>query len=148
MQFFKKYKKLRGLHTVQKIYKLLIKSIQYLKYSYKFIYRIYVYLSYIYRIFFIDYRICIVIYDIRYTIYDIFVYRIHYSSSNPNNGKIRFSQFTLFYRVECEKLFCKTNIKLKVLKLNNQNLFQNLDDIKYSIYVVFRVNQPFKVRNE
>ena len=29
-----------------------------------------------------------------------------------------FSQFTLFYRVECEKLFCKTNIELKVLKLN------------------------------
>ena len=28
------------------------------------------------------------------------------------------SKFTLFYIVECEKLFCKTNIKLKVLKLN------------------------------
>ena len=28
-----------------------------------------------------------------------------------------FSQFTLFYRVGCEKLFCKTNLKLKVLKL-------------------------------
>ena len=38
--------------------------------------------------------------------------------SNPTEGKICFSQFTLFYRVECEKLFCKTNIKLKVLKLN------------------------------
>ena len=38
--------------------------------------------------------------------------------SNPTEGKIRFSYFTLFYRVECEKLFCKTNIKLKVLKLN------------------------------
>ena len=38
--------------------------------------------------------------------------------SNPTDGKICFSQFTLFYRVECEKLFCKTNIKLKVLKLN------------------------------
>ena len=37
---------------------------------------------------------------------------------NPTEGKICFSQFTLFYRVECEKLFCKTNIKLKVLKLN------------------------------
>ena len=37
--------------------------------------------------------------------------------SNPTEGKIRFSQFTLFYRVECEKLFCKTNLKLKVLKL-------------------------------
>ena len=38
--------------------------------------------------------------------------------SNPTESKIRFSQFTLFYRVECEKLFCKTNIKLKALKLN------------------------------
>ena len=28
--------------------------------------------------------------------------------SNPTEGKICFSQFTLFYRVECEKLFCKT----------------------------------------
>ena len=35
--------------------------------------------------------------------------------SNLTEGKIRISQFTLFYRVECEKLFCKTNIKLKVL---------------------------------
>ena len=26
--------------------------------------------------------------------------------------------FSQFYRVECEELFCKTNIKLKVLKLN------------------------------
>ena len=38
--------------------------------------------------------------------------------SNPTEGKICFSLFTLFCRVECEKLFCKTNIKLKVLKLN------------------------------
>ena len=38
--------------------------------------------------------------------------------SNPTEGKLRFSQFTLFYRVECEKLFCKTNLKLNVLKLN------------------------------
>ena len=39
--------------------------------------------------------------------------------SNPTEGKIRFSQFTLFnrVRVECEKLFCKTNLKLKVFKL-------------------------------
>ena len=37
--------------------------------------------------------------------------------SNPTEGKICFSQFTLFYRMECEKLFCKTNLKLKVLKL-------------------------------
>ena len=43
--------------------------------------------------------------------------------SNLIEGKIRFSQFTLFYRVECEKLFCKTNIKLKVLKLN-KNIFE------------------------
>ena len=38
--------------------------------------------------------------------------------SNPTEGKIRFSQFTLFYRVECEKLFCKTNLKLKSIKIN------------------------------
>ena len=37
--------------------------------------------------------------------------------SNPTEGKICLSQFTLFYKVECEKLFCKTNLKLKVLKL-------------------------------
>ena len=34
--------------------------------------------------------------------------------SNPIEGKICFSQFTLFCRVECEELFCKTNLKLKV----------------------------------
>ena len=45
-------------------------------------------------------------------------------------GKIRFSQFTLFYRVECEKLFCKSNIKLKVLKLNKTKFISKLDDIK------------------
>ena len=38
--------------------------------------------------------------------------------SNPTDGKICFSQFTLFYRVECEELFCKTNIKLKCIKIN------------------------------
>ena len=43
--------------------------------------------------------------------------------SNPTEGKIRFTQFTLFCIVECEKLFCKTNIKLKVLKLNKTKLF-------------------------
>ena len=37
--------------------------------------------------------------------------------SNPTEGKICFSQFTPFYEVECEKLFCKTNLKLKLLKL-------------------------------
>ena len=29
-----------------------------------------------------------------------------------------FSQLTLFYRVECEKLFCKTSIKLTCIKIN------------------------------
>ena len=38
--------------------------------------------------------------------------------SNPIEGKICFSQFTLYYRVECGKLFCKTNIKLKSIKIN------------------------------
>ena len=55
--------------------------------------------------------------------------RNHYSAtvslnthqSQLTQGKIRFSQFTLFYKVECEKLFCKTNLKLKVLKLIKQN---------------------------
>ena len=37
--------------------------------------------------------------------------------SNPTEGKICFSQFTPFYEVECEKLFCKTNLKLKIIKL-------------------------------
>ena len=37
--------------------------------------------------------------------------------SNPTEGRIRFSQFTLFNGVECEKLFCKTTLKLKILKL-------------------------------
>ena len=32
-------------------------------------------------------------------------------------GQTLFLQFTLFYRVKCEKLFCKNNIKLKVLKI-------------------------------
>ena len=40
--------------------------------------------------------------------------------SNPTEGKIRFSQFTLFYIVECKNLFCKTNLKLKVFKLMKQ----------------------------
>ena len=43
--------------------------------------------------------------------------------SNPTEGKIRFAQFTLFKRVECEKLFCKTNLKLinvfKLIKTKN-----------------------------
>ena len=42
--------------------------------------------------------------------------------SNPTEGKISFSQFTLFYRVKCEKLFCKTNLKLKVFKIIKQKL--------------------------
>ena len=32
--------------------------------------------------------------------------------------KICFTQFTLFYRVKCGKLFCKTKIKLKCIKIN------------------------------
>ena len=39
--------------------------------------------------------------------------------SNLIEGKIRFSQFN---RVKCEKLFCKTNIKLKLLKVNKKYL--------------------------
>ena len=35
----------------------------------------------------------------------------------PPRAKFVF-QNLLYYRVECEKLFCKTNIKLKELKLN------------------------------
>ena len=59
------------------------------------------------------------------------MYRVPNSDSNPRppafaasvlttqgEGKIRFSQFTLFYRVKCEKLFCKTNLKLKSIKIN------------------------------
>ena len=45
-----------------------------------------------------------------------------YKNVYPTEGKIRFSQFTLFSRVECEKLFCKTNLKLKVLKLIKQKI--------------------------
>ena len=41
--------------------------------------------------------------------------------SNPTEGKIRCSQFIVFCRAECEKLFCKTNIQLKLLKLIKQN---------------------------
>ena len=37
--------------------------------------------------------------------------------SNPNEGKICFSQLTPFYGVECEKIFCKTNLKRKCIKL-------------------------------
>ena len=53
--------------------------------------------------------------------------------SNPTESKICFSQFTLFYRVECEKLFCKTNLKLKVLKLNKikQKTLKNQNLLKY-----------------
>ena len=32
--------------------------------------------------------------------------------SNPTEVKICFSQFTPFYEVECEKLFCKINFKI------------------------------------
>ena len=50
--------------------------------------------------------------------------------SNPTEGKICFSQFTPFYEVECEKLFCKTNLKLKCIKLIKTKFIKNLDDIK------------------
>ena len=63
--------------------------------------------------------------------------------SNPTEDKIRFSQFTLFYRVECEKLFCKTNMKLKVLKLNKTKfisyMLYSLDNksVFYQIKIIF-----------
>ena len=47
-----------------------------------------------------------------------------------HRGQIRFSQFTLFYRVECEKLFCKTNLKLKSIKINKTKFNAKLDDHK------------------
>ena len=37
--------------------------------------------------------------------------------SNPTEDKICFSQFTLFIEWSGKQLFCKTNLKLKVLKL-------------------------------
>ena len=54
--------------------------------------------------------------------------------SNPTEGKICFSHFTLF-SVECEKLFCKTNIKL--LKLSVR-LF-----IVYNVVRVIHLILPF-----
>ena len=43
--------------------------------------------------------------------------------SNPTEGKICFSHFTPFYEVECEELFCKTNLKQKCIEINkNKNL--------------------------
>ena len=36
---------------------------------------------------------------------------------NPTEGKICFSHFNLF-RVDCEELFRKTNIKYKIIKIN------------------------------
>ena len=51
--------------------------------------------------------------------------------SNPTEGKICFSHFTPFYEVECEELFCKTNLKQKCIEINkNKNLIKILDDIK------------------
>ena len=54
--------------------------------------------------------------------------------SNPTEGKICCSQFTLFYRMECKKLFCKTKIKLKVLKLNKTKYWKLLKMAKMSLY--------------
>ena len=42
----------------------------------------------------------------------------------------------LIYRVECEELFCKSNIKLKVLKLNkNTYKFYIISILIYSVYL-------------
>ena len=74
--FSKKYKKLRGLLNV-KVFK-----------SIKYYINLYIVYSYIYRICIVYFPLIIVyvslytIYGIRYTIFDIFVYRVHYSSSN------------------------------------------------------------------
>ena len=57
--------------------------------------------------------------------------------SNSTEGKIRFSQFTLFYRVECEKLFCKTNIKLKLLKLIKQNII-SFNQYNYYLLIILQ----------
>ena len=48
-----------------------------------------------------------------------------------------FSQFTLFYRVECEKLFCKTNLKLKVLKLIKTKIMKS---VLKSLLLIIRTN--------
>ena len=61
--------------------------------------------------------------------------------SNPTEGKIRFSPFTLFNRVECENYFVKTNLKLKVLKLiktkfnNMLQLASEIRDCKHLPYL-------------
>ena len=60
--------------------------------------------------------------------------------SNPTEGKICFSQFTPFYEVECEKLFCKTNIKLKFIKLIKKKLFKHLDDININEFIKMLYN--------
>ena len=55
----------------------------------------------------------------------------------------RFSQFTLFYRVECEELFCKTNIKLKLLKINRYfvNCYQSFFWLLYNYYKIVLITQ-------
>ena len=55
-----------------------------------------------------------------------------------HRGQYLHFKFTLFYRVECEKLFCKTNIKLKVLKLNKKysKLFEMLEFILISFKLI------------
>ena len=49
----------------------------------------------------------------------VFFWHLFFNSpvSIPTEGKICFSQFTPFYEVECEKLFCKTNLKLNIVKI-------------------------------
>ena len=72
--------------------------------------------------------------------------------SNPTEGKICFSHFTLF-RMECEELFFKTNIKLlnyienylcqnvwrqsiEICKVYNLNYYHVLNNIVYLIKIV------------
>ena len=49
--------------------------------------------------------------------------------SNPSEGKF-FSQFTSFYEVGCEKLFCK----ILILK------YKNFDKLKTKIYIFIFIN--------
>ena len=71
--------------------------------------------------------------------------------SNPTEGKIWFSQFTLFYRVECEKLFCKTNLKLKVFKLIkpkfNAKPWHKIEYINLMLYLILIIEITFNYVN-
>ena len=51
--------------------------------------------------------------------------------ANPTEGKTYFSRVTLFI-MECEELFCKTNIKLtKSIKINNKKTDHQNNDIQF-----------------